>query len=48
MVELATVIAALRAYRARLKASGKLLKAMAVVVSSFVLIGHPFPGKRRN
>lgn len=30
MVELATVIAALRAYRARLKARGNFIKAMAV------------------
>ena len=30
MVELATVIAALRAYRTRLKASGNFIKAMAV------------------
>lgn len=30
MIELATVVTALSAYRARLKADGKLLKAMAV------------------
>ena len=48
MLELEAVIAALKAYRARLKADGKLLKAMAVARRSRLVralrdIGGPFP-----
>lgn len=40
MIELATVVTALSAYRARLKAEGKLMKAMAVV---FLRVAEPVP-----
>ena len=40
MVELAAVITALSAYRARLKADGKLLKAMAVARRSRLVLAR--------
>lgn len=43
MIEIGAVIAALSAYRARLKADGKLLKAMAVNRCISIVRGLKFP-----
>ena len=43
MIEIGAVIAALSAYRARLKADGKLLKAMAVNRCIGIVLGLKFP-----